>query len=478
MLQVIPHANFRQLIYKSFKNDCPINSLPMELLTRIFREALKPCKEQDYLSALIDIAHTCANWREAAIEDAFLWTTIDASSVEMAKTFIKHSRSRPLSFVYESKLLATDKHNIFMEILGENLQRVDSLRLDNRDGNLLYTLFEILRTPLEHIHELQIDMDCSRSKFPYTTDPPIDLALYLQEGYKNLNRIYFSGPFIIPANFWNKLTYLSLASTTPVDSNHPNLTLIQFLDLLEGNPGLVRLKLKSVNPQADVKCKRCVRMPNLKKVTLKTRKRGDIRALIPHFLDHLGIKIPLVTKISDRFIVYIAPPDDLNLGINIPLNIRLDPIRSVEIKLIDREEGVLVFDNKDALKATIGNEAAQNLDDFLRALKNANSIHVVASSAFQRRFLPLRHLPLLQDLHISTRQDSSHLFEWFLKVFEETKDWPRIERVRIFSHNSKGHAKDMNKAIPRPQLSKIAIVQLSTTSQALNLAGMSGEWKE
>ena len=81
--------------------DAAIDVLPAEILSCIFEfvEGSSPCtpylKKGNWISA---ITHTCQRWRQAALSNPRLWTSVASfDSIDMLKTIIERSKGLALS---------------------------------------------------------------------------------------------------------------------------------------------------------------------------------------------------------------------------------------------------------------------------------------------------------------------------------------------------------------------------------------------
>ncbi|KAI0320219.1 hypothetical protein OF83DRAFT_1045377, partial [Amylostereum chailletii] len=70
----------------------PVSRLPVELLAMIFESIT----DRFWEIHPIPLTHVCHHWRQVAINQKTLWTTIPTFSPSWAKTFIERSSPRPI----------------------------------------------------------------------------------------------------------------------------------------------------------------------------------------------------------------------------------------------------------------------------------------------------------------------------------------------------------------------------------------------
>ncbi|KAG8727314.1 hypothetical protein FRC11_013521 [Ceratobasidium sp. 423] len=259
----------------------PINSLPSEILTRIFRLVLvEPCTYGLYLGYLSRrkpfsrsqssdrIAQVCSRWRGIATAYPFLWTHVDIPLAQIssprllsyAKLHVQRTGNLPLEIHVFGN--GSDDwqsgHDTFISFLEAIASRVGSLEFVIDDYCRKPVHFFILEAILSHcspeiFNQLVTRSMSSPSPFIYSQledsdddedNLNEDLSLELPESqiegsFSGLSTLNLSGCY----PYWSSSAYrglveLRLAPSPNTDVEIPTIHKSQLIDILTASPGL------------------------------------------------------------------------------------------------------------------------------------------------------------------------------------------------------------------------------------------------
>ncbi|KAI0774633.1 hypothetical protein BD413DRAFT_301484 [Trametes elegans] len=293
----------------------PMNRLPPELLTMIFRHVrlVAPKSNRDMFS----ISHVCRYWRDVALCSPALWTRLVLKSTRGIGAFVKRSKNLPLQFevstthvpitVIRSQIHAVAHRIRSLEI---NLPRYDGLT------EIYSTLRRIQLPMLEELALLQKPL----TEYEVLQQLNPDANLY-EPGCGNMPALRSLKLYNLPVPFLPEtptaITHISIEYLVP--------TVPALMKLLERCPLLEHLSLVGYGPE-DGPTFETISLPNLRHFKLTTREEPALQYILSKLIlpPHTTISYALTNWTSDGTLARILP------SYHLPSHLTLAPFEGLK----------------------------------------------------------------------------------------------------------------------------------------------------
>ncbi|KAF5357662.1 hypothetical protein D9758_007466 [Tetrapyrgos nigripes] len=300
--QVEKHLEEIRQLYQFRNKLVPINSLPSELLSRIFRFCISCINDKAQLGrswSFITVSYVCSHWRDVALADPALWSTLDFFKPAWVPEMLRRSKAAPLTVRVTSDLFLDAKATDAVTTALQHMSRISELDLCinscllQLDGRL-----EMLPVVIDQDVPLLHTLSLSTKHICGVPEHIVPLPLDFMNGYAPRLRHLHMRNFRLPweSGLLKNLTSLKITITIPTTS--PSLQ--QLTDVLARMPGLEVLELRGVLPADTIPFTVGAALPKLSSIMLK----GDVTSCA-NFLEH--ISFPSTTTMS-----FICLVDNVN----------------------------------------------------------------------------------------------------------------------------------------------------------------------
>ncbi|KZT09445.1 uncharacterized protein LAESUDRAFT_748102, partial [Laetiporus sulphureus 93-53] len=269
----------------------PIHRLPQELLTIIFRLAARAGAHSDDIVA---ISHVCSLWREMALSDARLWTTIHIPSHSKACEFLRRSKRRLVDVYIDNFSSDSDTYD-FIAMLKTESCRIRSLTVHSFKTEAIMPMQSLLLMHVPQLEELTLCWEwgqhCFLGSNPFHGHTPKLRSLTLAQHSFNWTSSIFSN-----------LTKLSLVGQLPIGHPHSLPSIRQFLRILQACPDLQELKVECET--ASLEAPAVGSFEPFSRISLEHLEVLQIMFLPPDWIGNIlaRISIPSTARVTVRMI--------------------------------------------------------------------------------------------------------------------------------------------------------------------------------
>ena len=291
----------------------PISSLPPEVVTAIFSHLcpLSPDRNPDHHLARLRISHVCHQWREIALNHAFLWSHLNFTDLSLAGATEVLARAKSVPLYLEARVPDRLLNDVRYTTFRKEVQtRIPSVyHLDISAGMLcLHKTLEELVSSAPTLESLSLS---SRGGIlnRVTGDHVVIPATLFNGSAPMLSRLKIRNCEISwKSPLLKGLRHLEMLSP-PVNAM-PKLT--AWLDALDEMPGLKTLALHSLSPIAPTfpfDVKRAATLPSLTHLEMFSSP-GDCALILAH------LDLPALTTLSVT--VHSRHPNNDNMQVLLP----------------------------------------------------------------------------------------------------------------------------------------------------------------
>ncbi|KAI0264843.1 hypothetical protein BC834DRAFT_1042052 [Gloeopeniophorella convolvens] len=277
-----------RLPYSQLNALAPISLLPTELLARIFhllRDDRAYREDVPQLPPLIAVTYVCRHWREAALGDSSLWSTIRDNILQCNQKWLIEMLTRSENALLDIQLHSP--HADLLHSLTHHSSRISRLSLFGlEDGGALRDLLETEAPALEDLRMVALTGAGRSVMVSYDSSASTSQFRLFHPESSKLRRMHLYNIHIPWAYFPKRtLTHLEIFSVSwGTTSTIPRLgTLDDLLDVITNSPCLEQLTLNNCLPPVSSRptplAETVTEMPRLRRMDLT----GPSSSILPIF---------------------------------------------------------------------------------------------------------------------------------------------------------------------------------------------------
>lgn len=274
----------------------PIHILADELMSEIFLYVQAVGKFPDIGNARykwLRLSWVCRHWRNVALRFQLLWTSIEASNIEIAETFLQRSGTAPVDFHLSSMFKPVDMMNVsnYIDMIARHATHISHLSGEILDRDAMKRFVdEVGSIPFSNLRRLELCM--LRDDFGFGSPSEILHPFKFRHPQRDahlrvlkLNHIAFDWKPLSGTH----LRHLILRNDRHKPCSYPSTD--DFVNVLESCTQLEEIRLHWQGPALGSHPSRAVKLNNLRHLSVQ-----NSPLVIAHILTH--IDCPAFTKIQ------------------------------------------------------------------------------------------------------------------------------------------------------------------------------------
>lgn len=271
----------------------PIYRLPDELLAKILSLVHQSSERRicEYPSPIlasswIHLTHICRRLREVVLQNAVFWTSVDASDVNRARTFLRRSKGADVSMYLDGYRLRYHVEE-FVSLLKQNIHRTVALYV-TLDGETLSSFLKLVDFSLHPVRQLELSrIGTSRTDWDTVIIPKFD-PVYTEQPWA-LEKLKLENVTMPWDTFaFHQLRSLHLLFPWHVGFHMPSVDRV--LDILTTCPLLEHLYLQHAAPKSESAAiphsipSRTIELTQLRELILVFGDPDDVSRLLAHLV--------------------------------------------------------------------------------------------------------------------------------------------------------------------------------------------------
>lgn len=290
----------------------PFHVLPDELLTEIFLYVKSEVERSPSIRGALRWMRpcwVCRRWRYVALRSQLLWTSVEASNMEVAEIFLQRSGTAPVNFRLSSMFQFVDMAKMLhsIDMITRHANHISYLHVEVYNSVIMKQFIdEIESIPFNNLLQLNLDVISA----DYSVHPSSDAS----------HLFNFRSPHMEARLRVLKLCHISF-DWNSFSGTHLRRLILQndcrrqctcpstdvFVDVLNSCPQLEEIRLHWQGPTLGSHPTRAVKLNNLRQLAIHNEP-----LVIAYILAHIDFpasaKVQLVCQVDVHFIRYSSSP--------------------------------------------------------------------------------------------------------------------------------------------------------------------------